>query len=122
MAIHASLDGVVTLIEAVGDGETLAESYTADYSGCVCHVVAALWPRYYGDTGKWKAALRSWLDDQETESSDAEIGGGSTDTRPADDASLGDERSGGVDTAPVADVFRAVERRPRVLSDMGSDL
>jgi len=80
LSVHSSLDGVVTPVDPsdvaydytplkdAGDAERdaaveWAAEFTADHTGAVAAVVAALWPDYYADADNWKRALDDRLAD-----------------------------------------------------------
>lgn len=117
LSLHADMDGVVTPVDTttpeysltsldavdtplIDASEEWATSYTADYSDRVGDLVAALWPDY-ADGREWDDALRQWLDDREDSL-----------TRDAADppgTTSGDDRPDYADTAPLNDVYRALD-------------
>lgn len=80
MAVHKSLDGVVTPVdpknpsydytplEAVDDDARTeavawADGFTSDHTDAVSAVVATLWPDYYDDADGWRDAVSARIDD-----------------------------------------------------------
>lgn len=89
MAVHKSLDGVVTplgtenptyefthLSEAddglIDDATEWAAGFTAEHDTAVEAVVCTLWPDEYSDAGTWEGALQAWLDEKQAEAEERE--------------------------------------------------
>jgi len=118
LSLHADIDGVVTPLDTdapdytltpldgvdgdlIAEAEDWADAYTSDYSDRVSDLIAALWPEY-ADGQAWDDALREWLDDKQSDPVPTHSGGNGG-------ASGGGDTPDYADTAPLDDVYRALD-------------
>lgn len=127
MAVHKSLDGVVTPLdtesptyefthltdadsELIDDATEWAAGFTDEHDDAVASIVATLWPDEYAEAAGWESALRAWIESERAEEQAKEERRKRNKIRREDRLNeLGTTVTGQSITPHIDDIFAAVD-------------